>query len=153
MYLVYGVCCSNGRKRRGAVTLRPCSSTAAKERKLPACLLLWPEVVASKRECAEETPTISPCLINITAMSRFKKTDKVDFLAGFRTEKPEPAVPSGLLKAARKSGHLNLSGRGLTEGIVFYVHCCDLNFLDVLLMAGCEFTETLRDFERCSLTP
>lgn len=152
MYLVYGVCCSNGGKRRGAVTLRPCSSTAAKERKLPACLLLWPEV-ASKRECAEETPTISPCLINITAMSRFKKTDKVDFLAGFRTEKPEPAVPSGLLKAARKSGQLNLSGRGLTEGIVFYVHCCDLNFLDVLLMAGCEFTETLRDFERCSLTP
>uniref|UniRef100_A0A667WWS0 Leucine-rich repeat protein SHOC-2 n=1 Tax=Myripristis murdjan TaxID=586833 RepID=A0A667WWS0_9TELE len=45
-------------------------------------------------------------------MSRFKK---VDSLAGFRTEKPEPTVPYGLLKAARKSGQLNLSGRGLTE--------------------------------------
>ncbi|XP_056895439.1 leucine-rich repeat-containing protein 40 isoform X2 [Takifugu flavidus] len=48
-------------------------------------------------------------------MSRFKKTDKVDFLAGFRTEKPEPTVPNGLLNAARKSGQLNLSGRGLIE--------------------------------------
>ncbi|XP_013863529.1 leucine-rich repeat-containing protein 40 isoform X2 [Austrofundulus limnaeus] len=48
-------------------------------------------------------------------MSRFRKTDKVDSLAGFRTEKTEPTVPSGLLKAARKSGQLNLSGRGLTE--------------------------------------
>lgn len=54
-------------------------------------------------------------------MSRFKKTDKVDFLAGFRTEKSEPTVPNGLLKAARKSGQLNLSGRGLIEGILFLV--------------------------------
>lgn len=54
-------------------------------------------------------------------MSRFKKTDKVDFLAGFRTEKPEPTVPHGLLKAARKSGQLNLSGRGLIEGSLFLV--------------------------------
>lgn len=86
-------------------------------------------------------------------MSRFKKTDKVDFLAGFRTEKPEPTVPSGLLKAARKSGHLNLSGRGLTEGIVLSFYYYYLNFLDVLLMVGCEFTETMSDFERCSLIP
>lgn len=49
-------------------------------------------------------------------MSRFRKGDKVDSLAGFRMEKTEPTVPSGLLKAARKSGQLNLSGRGLTEG-------------------------------------
>ncbi|XP_017290241.1 leucine-rich repeat-containing protein 40 [Kryptolebias marmoratus] len=48
-------------------------------------------------------------------MSRFRKADKMDSLAGFRTEKTEPTVPSGLLKAARKSGQLNLSGRGLTE--------------------------------------
>lgn len=48
-------------------------------------------------------------------MSRFKKTGKVDSLAGFRTEKTEPVVPNGLLNAARKSGQLNLSGRGLTE--------------------------------------
>ncbi|XP_008333181.1 leucine-rich repeat-containing protein 40 [Cynoglossus semilaevis] len=47
-------------------------------------------------------------------MSRFRR-DKVDSMAGFRTEKPEAPVPYGLLKAARKSGQLNLSGRGLTE--------------------------------------
>lgn len=50
-------------------------------------------------------------------MSRFKKADKVDFLAGFGSEKAEPTVASGLLKAARKSGHLNLSGRGLSQGV------------------------------------
>ncbi|XP_044217848.1 leucine-rich repeat-containing protein 40 [Thunnus albacares] len=48
-------------------------------------------------------------------MSRFKRADKVDSLAGFRAEKIEPTIPHGLLKAARKSGQLNLSGRGLTE--------------------------------------
>ncbi|XP_044054956.1 leucine-rich repeat-containing protein 40 isoform X2 [Siniperca chuatsi] len=48
-------------------------------------------------------------------MSRFKRDDKVDSLAGFRTEKTEATIPNGLLKAARKSGQLNLSGRGLTE--------------------------------------
>uniref|UniRef100_A0A3B4Y0M8 Leucine-rich repeat-containing protein 40 n=1 Tax=Seriola lalandi dorsalis TaxID=1841481 RepID=A0A3B4Y0M8_SERLL len=48
-------------------------------------------------------------------MSRFRKPEKVDSLAGFRTEETEPTVPYGLLKAARKSGQLNLSGRGLTE--------------------------------------
>ncbi|XP_046871249.1 leucine-rich repeat-containing protein 40 [Hypomesus transpacificus] len=48
-------------------------------------------------------------------MSRFKGCAKVDSKAGFRTEKEEPAVPYGLLKTARKSGQLNLSGRGLTE--------------------------------------
>lgn len=51
-------------------------------------------------------------------MSRFKRADKdkVDSLVGFRTEKNETTVPYGLLKAARKSGQLNLSGRGLKEG-------------------------------------
>lgn len=49
-------------------------------------------------------------------MSRPRRADKVESLAGFRTEKTEPTVPYGLLKAARKSGQLNLSGRGLTEG-------------------------------------
>ncbi|XP_018557393.1 LOW QUALITY PROTEIN: leucine-rich repeat-containing protein 40 [Lates calcarifer] len=48
-------------------------------------------------------------------MSRPRRADKVESLAGFRTEKTEPTVPYGLLKAARKSGQLNLSGRGLTE--------------------------------------
>uniref|UniRef100_A0A1A8S588 Leucine-rich repeat protein SHOC-2 n=1 Tax=Nothobranchius rachovii TaxID=451742 RepID=A0A1A8S588_9TELE len=48
-------------------------------------------------------------------MSRLKQADKVDSLAGFRTTKHEPTVPLGLLKAARKSGQLNLSGRRLTE--------------------------------------
>ncbi|XP_067454161.1 leucine-rich repeat-containing protein 40 isoform X2 [Thunnus thynnus] len=48
-------------------------------------------------------------------MSRFKRADKVDSLAGFRAEKIEPTIPHGLLNAARKSGQLNLSGRGLTE--------------------------------------
>ncbi|XP_028258823.1 leucine-rich repeat-containing protein 40 [Parambassis ranga] len=47
-------------------------------------------------------------------MSRFKRTDNVDSIAGFRTEKID-LVPNGLLKAARKSGQLNLSGRGLVE--------------------------------------
>ncbi|KAM8888929.1 leucine-rich repeat-containing protein 40 isoform 2-T2 [Synchiropus picturatus] len=48
-------------------------------------------------------------------MSRFKKTDKVDSLAGFRRETTQLTIPQGLLKGARKSGQLNLSGRGLTE--------------------------------------
>ncbi|XP_045906044.1 leucine-rich repeat-containing protein 40-like [Micropterus dolomieu] len=48
-------------------------------------------------------------------MSRLKRGDKGDSLAGFRTEKTEGTIPNGLLKAARKSGQLNLSGRGLTE--------------------------------------
>ncbi|GAA6231930.1 leucine-rich repeat-containing protein 40-like [Lates japonicus] len=48
-------------------------------------------------------------------MSRPRRADKVESLAGFRTNKTEPTVPYGLLKAARKSGQLNLSGRGLTE--------------------------------------
>ncbi|CAJ1060146.1 leucine-rich repeat-containing protein 40 [Xyrichtys novacula] len=48
-------------------------------------------------------------------MSRFKRVNQTDSLKGFKTEKTEPAVPYGLLKAARKSGQLNLSGRGLTE--------------------------------------
>uniref|UniRef100_A0A3B4Z179 Leucine rich repeat containing 40 n=1 Tax=Stegastes partitus TaxID=144197 RepID=A0A3B4Z179_9TELE len=48
-------------------------------------------------------------------MSRFKRVNKGDSLAGFRRENPEPTVPYGLLKAARKSGQLNLCGRGLTE--------------------------------------
>ncbi|XP_059197172.1 leucine-rich repeat-containing protein 40 [Centropristis striata] len=47
-------------------------------------------------------------------MSRLKRA-QADSLAGFRTEKTEPAIPSGLLKTARKSGQLNLSGRGLTQ--------------------------------------
>ncbi|XP_006635105.2 leucine-rich repeat-containing protein 40 [Lepisosteus oculatus] len=49
-------------------------------------------------------------------MSRFKRGGKfVDSRAGFKTDKEEPSVPCGLLKSARKSGQLNLSGRGLTE--------------------------------------
>ncbi|XP_034567566.1 leucine-rich repeat-containing protein 40 [Notolabrus celidotus] len=48
-------------------------------------------------------------------MSRFKRPNKTNSLAGFRSEQTEPTVPNGLLKAARKSGQLNLSGRGLTE--------------------------------------
>ncbi|XP_078115702.1 leucine-rich repeat-containing protein 40 isoform X1 [Sander vitreus] len=48
-------------------------------------------------------------------MSRLKRATQMDSLAGFRAEKKEQAVPSGLLKAARKSGQLNLSDRGLTE--------------------------------------
>lgn len=51
-------------------------------------------------------------------MSRFKRGARVDSRAGFRQEKEDCPVPYGLLKAARKSGQLNLSGRGLTEGNV-----------------------------------
>uniref|UniRef100_A0A8C9VSM1 Leucine-rich repeat-containing protein 40 n=1 Tax=Scleropages formosus TaxID=113540 RepID=A0A8C9VSM1_SCLFO len=47
-------------------------------------------------------------------MSRFKRGAHIDSRSGFSREK-EPPVPYGLLKAARKSGQLNLSGRGLTE--------------------------------------
>lgn len=39
----------------------------------------------------------------------------MDSRAGFRQEKEECPVPYGLLNGARKSGQLNLSGRGLTE--------------------------------------
>lgn len=49
-------------------------------------------------------------------MSRFKRGAHVDSRAGFKQEKEDCPVPYGLLKAARKSGQLNLSGRGLTEG-------------------------------------
>ena len=50
-------------------------------------------------------------------MSRFKRGGRADSLAGFqRADTAEPAVPNGLLNAARRSGQLNLSGRGLTEG-------------------------------------
>ncbi|KAI4828423.1 hypothetical protein KUCAC02_022519 [Chaenocephalus aceratus] len=48
-------------------------------------------------------------------MSRFKRAGQGGSLAGFKTEETEPTVPSGLLKAAGKSGQLNLSGRGLKE--------------------------------------
>ncbi|KAA0712899.1 Leucine-rich repeat-containing protein 40 [Triplophysa tibetana] len=48
-------------------------------------------------------------------MSRFKRGAHLDSRAGFRPEKEDCPVPYGLLKAARKSGQLNLSGRGLTE--------------------------------------
>ncbi|XP_068095336.1 leucine-rich repeat-containing protein 40 isoform X2 [Hyperolius riggenbachi] len=50
-------------------------------------------------------------------MSRFARGGRAqDPRAGFReqTDK-EPSVPQGLIKAARKSGQLNLSARGLTE--------------------------------------
>ncbi|KAF3835630.1 hypothetical protein F7725_028188 [Dissostichus mawsoni] len=50
-----------------------------------------------------------------TDMSRFKRAGQGGYLAGFKTETTEPTVPSGLLKAAGKSGQLNLSGRGLKE--------------------------------------
>ncbi|KAJ8277787.1 hypothetical protein GJAV_G00079900 [Gymnothorax javanicus] len=48
-------------------------------------------------------------------MSRFKKDAKINSRAGFQTQPQETPVPRGLLNAARKSGQLNLSGRGLTE--------------------------------------
>lgn len=35
---------------------------------------------------------------------------------GRAAEEPGPAVPQGLLRAARKSGQLNLAGRGLGQG-------------------------------------
>uniref|UniRef100_A0A4W4G2Z2 Leucine-rich repeat-containing protein 40 n=1 Tax=Electrophorus electricus TaxID=8005 RepID=A0A4W4G2Z2_ELEEL len=48
-------------------------------------------------------------------MSRFKRGVKVDSRSGFKQEIEKCPVPYGLLKSARKSGQLNLSGRGLTE--------------------------------------
>ncbi|KAM4023118.1 leucine-rich repeat-containing protein 40 [Anomaloglossus baeobatrachus] len=50
-------------------------------------------------------------------MSRFRRGGKTgDPRAGFRDQRDqEPAVPQGLIKAARKSGQLNLSARGLCE--------------------------------------
>uniref|UniRef100_A0A8B9KAD7 Leucine-rich repeat-containing protein 40 n=1 Tax=Astyanax mexicanus TaxID=7994 RepID=A0A8B9KAD7_ASTMX len=48
-------------------------------------------------------------------MSRFKRGAGLDSRAGFRQQKEECPVPNGLLKGARQSGQLNLSGRGLTE--------------------------------------
>ncbi|XP_066453869.1 leucine-rich repeat-containing protein 40 [Eleutherodactylus coqui] len=50
-------------------------------------------------------------------MSRFRRGGMTgDPRAGFRHEgDKEPAVPQGLIKAARKSGQLNLAGRGLSE--------------------------------------
>lgn len=51
-------------------------------------------------------------------MSRFKRGGIAHSRAGFRTETQVSPIPNGLLKAARKSGQLNLSGKGLTEGKV-----------------------------------
>ncbi|XP_066522057.1 leucine-rich repeat-containing protein 40 [Hoplias malabaricus] len=48
-------------------------------------------------------------------MSRFKRGAHVDSRAGFREVKEECPVPSGLLKAARQSGQLNLTQRGLSQ--------------------------------------
>uniref|UniRef100_G3NBF2 Leucine rich repeat containing 40 n=1 Tax=Gasterosteus aculeatus aculeatus TaxID=481459 RepID=G3NBF2_GASAC len=48
-------------------------------------------------------------------MSRLKRGGQLDSLSGFRADKKEPTIPSGLLRAARRSGQLDLSGRGLTE--------------------------------------
>ncbi|CAI9546999.1 unnamed protein product [Staurois parvus] len=50
-------------------------------------------------------------------MSRFGRGGRApDPRAGFRDQKEkEPPVPQGLINAARKSGQLNLSGRGLSE--------------------------------------
>ncbi|XP_055441468.1 leucine-rich repeat-containing protein 40 isoform X4 [Bubalus kerabau] len=50
-------------------------------------------------------------------MSRLKGIAGRDTRAGFRTESRDcsACVPQGLLKAARKSGQLNLSGRNLSE--------------------------------------
>ncbi|KAG2463745.1 LRC40 protein, partial [Polypterus senegalus] len=49
-------------------------------------------------------------------MSRFKRGGALQgSRAGFASAKEEPGVPYGLIKTARKSGQLNLSGRGLTE--------------------------------------
>lgn len=51
-------------------------------------------------------------------MSRLKGVAERDPRAGFRAERSGcgASVPQGLLKAARKSGQLNLSGRNLSEG-------------------------------------
>lgn len=51
-------------------------------------------------------------------MSRLKGVAERNTRAGFRAERREvdASVPQGLLKAARKSGQLNLSGRNLSEG-------------------------------------
>ncbi|XP_057697855.1 leucine-rich repeat-containing protein 40 isoform X2 [Corythoichthys intestinalis] len=50
-------------------------------------------------------------------MSRLRgaQQDVSDSLRGFRTPKSEPSVPYGLLRAARKSGSLNLTNRNLEE--------------------------------------
>lgn len=51
-------------------------------------------------------------------MSRLRGGAERDSRAGFRAERRDcgASVPQGLLKAARKSGQLNLSGRNLSEG-------------------------------------
>lgn len=51
-------------------------------------------------------------------MSRLKGVSERDPRAGFKAERRDcsAAIPQGLLKAARKSGQLNLSGRNLSEG-------------------------------------
>ncbi|XP_074191043.1 leucine-rich repeat-containing protein 40 isoform X2 [Rhinolophus sinicus] len=50
-------------------------------------------------------------------MSRLKGVSERDPRAGFKAERRDcgASVPQGLLKAARKSGQLNLSGRNLSE--------------------------------------
>ncbi|KAF0042666.1 hypothetical protein F2P81_006198 [Scophthalmus maximus] len=85
------------------------------------------------------------------------RADRVDSLAGFRTEKTEPAgaVPHGLLKAARKSGQLNLSGRGLTEDFDehYYDTLVEIIKKRFLIPSNlkCSFTVKLHDNQLSSL--
>lgn len=111
-------CCNTAETLRGAVTLHLHGSCGPED----VCLFVFvtgSSVIVGVR--GENNPNSSLFSATAPVMSRFKKTDKVDFLAGFRTEKPGPAVPHGLLKAARQSGQLNLSGRGLIEGSLLFL--------------------------------
>lgn len=98
----------------------------------------------------EETitiPFISPLCKPPLTMSRFKRADKVDPLAGFRAGRAEPAVPYGLLKAARKTGQLSLSGRGLTEGNVIFTSLQDKVFHEYKYI-GCLAHSVIRQHRR-----
>ncbi|XP_030897589.1 leucine-rich repeat-containing protein 40 [Leptonychotes weddellii] len=57
-------------------------------------------------------------------MSRLKGVAERDTRVGFRAERRDfgASVPQGLLKAARKSGQLNLSGRNLSEAFILSIN-------------------------------
>lgn len=73
-----------------------------------------------------------------------------DSLGGFREPEPEPPVPKGLLKSARKSGVLNLSSRGLHE-VPQSVYRLNLDPPEEA-QGGGSFSESERWWEQTDLT-
>ncbi|XP_077572943.1 leucine-rich repeat-containing protein 40 [Stigmatopora nigra] len=72
-----------------------------------------PEAITCERE--RESSVLLAKEKNQMSRLRGAQQETVDSLRGFKAPKSEATVPYGLLRAARKSGSLNLTSRNLTE--------------------------------------